>query len=168
MRGYAGSSIRRPARADDLRTAWMRRFVPGPVSECWEWLGYRVNGYGRLTDRFRKAHGAHRLAWEFTYGPIPAGLYVCHRCDNRACVNPLHLWLGTHADNMADMSRKGRHPMGPPARRGENHSQAKLTDAQVAEIRVLHQRGVNQSELGRRFGVRPNTVNQIVRMKARV
>lgn len=75
---------------------------------CIEWSGSRfASGYGRF-----KSHGqtirAHRWAWEKFFGLIPAGLMVCHRCDNPPCINPLHLFLGTCKDNLADMSRKGR------------------------------------------------------------
>lgn len=74
---------------------------------CWEWMGTRdPSGYG-LTY-FGAALKAYRVAWELTHGPIPAGLHVCHACDNPPCCRPDHLWLGTHRDNMDDMVAKGR------------------------------------------------------------
>lgn len=76
--------------------------------DCWEWTGnLNGNGYGqvRYGGRMRPTH---RLAWELAHGPIPPGLWVLHTCDNRVCMRPEHLWLGTGADNMADMVRKGR------------------------------------------------------------
>ena len=74
---------------------------------CWEWQGHRSShGYGKIGCG-GKDIGTHRVAWELAHGPIPAGMHVCHRCDNPPCVRPDHLFLGTHSDNMRDLAEKG-------------------------------------------------------------
>lgn len=129
---------------------------------CWMWTAsVDSDGYGQLS---RGSHGdgnvkAHRLSWELHNGPIPDGLGVLHRCDTPACVRPDHLFLGTQAENMRDMDRKGRRGSFDSA--GASNPNARLTSEQVAEIRAQSRAGVSRSELARRFGVGTSTVSRI-------
>lgn len=86
------------------------------TTSCWLWIGSKTgSGYGKL-KRKGKFYTAHRVSWEVYNGPIPKGMLVLHTCDVRNCVNPKHLFLGTHQDNMDDMVRKGR--VNHPAQKG--------------------------------------------------
>lgn len=124
---------------------------------CWIYDGCLSNdGYAWVgrKDWGGTPRRAHRVAWELTYGPIPKGegfhgTAVLHRCDNRACVRPDHLFLGTQKGNMEDMVQKGR------------KGGAKLTPAQVAEIKHLHKHGHQRGELAQRFGVTPHTIYMV-------
>lgn len=99
----------------DPITRFEDKYIPEPNSGCWIWLGATWRSRGGIRGRFFSSGAwklAHRSAYEILVGAIPAGLLVCHRCDTPLCVNPDHLWLGTHNDNMADMAAKGRRATG--------------------------------------------------------
>ena len=86
----------------------LQNYIPEPNSGCWLWAGRLCGGgYGSLKVDGRRCQ-AHRASWEFHIGPIPAGLLACHKCDNPPCINPSHIFLGTHRDNLRDMVAKGR------------------------------------------------------------
>ncbi|GAG49732.1 unnamed protein product, partial [marine sediment metagenome] len=138
---------------DYLRNYWLRVKRGGP-DECWEWLADKNGeGYGRI-QRLGKPYRAHRVAWELANGPIPEGMYVLHHCDNPACVNPRHLWLGTHLDNARDRNSKGRQAS------GETHGQAKLTETEVLAIRKDKR---SQRVLGKLYSVSDVQIGRIKR-----
>ena len=121
----------------------------GSKNNCWKWIGgYSGNGYGKVTINKRQ-YRAPRAAYELTYGPIPEGLQVLHECDNPQCVNPAHLRLGTHADNMADKMAKGRHG-------GVSH---RLTAVERELLLSKHEQGgYTVAQLAQEFGVTPRAV----------
>lgn len=142
---------------------------PPGEDACWEWQG-RISerGYGKYGNLY-----AHRMSWGFSHdGEVPS-LMVCHSCDNRICVNPRHLFLGTAQDNSDDMVRKGRSPLGDKAgyrKHPDNYPKgerltwlAKLTDAKVREIRQMHSAGMNAASISRRVGVTDGTIRFILK-----
>lgn len=125
--------------------------------DCWLWIGYtNPGGYGTFHTPATPVL-AHRFAWVLVNGPIPGGSALLHHCDVRACVRPTHLFLGTLADNNADMHAKGRQAV------GEMLPQSKLTSEQVLEIRALFAAGARQSDLARTFRMGQSAISQIVR-----
>jgi hypothetical protein len=135
--------------AKQIARFWAKVNVLGP-DDCWEWQAYLNGGYGTFTIE-NINFNAHRVSWELAYGPIPEGLLCCHRCDNRACVNPKHLFLGTYQDNMDDMAFKGR-------------NNRKLSEEQVLDIRRLYslKDHMTQRELGKLFKVTHVTILKVV------
>lgn len=129
--------------------------------KCWPWTGRDRKGYGYIYLLGREVR-ATRISWLLTYGTISSDLSACHRCDNPACVNPNHLFMGTHQENMDDMRDKGRRA---PAPVGQDHPMAKLTDNDIRAIRLLLADGVSQVEIARRFTVTPSTISWIASRK---
>lgn len=146
-----------------------RKVEKGTADECWEWQGKRsTKGYGLIArgSRDMRSDRAHRVAYEVARGPIPAGLFVLHHCDNPPCCNPSHLFLGTAADNTADMMRKGRGRL--PGLKGQDHPRARLTDEDIADMRAAYQAGqLTQRELAEDYGVREQYVWRLVNRHAR-
>lgn len=133
---------------------------------CWLWVGKaRISGYGAI-QRGGRADGvglSHRVSWELTNGPIPDGLYVCHRCDVRLCVRPDHLFLGTQQDNLSDAKAKGRMGKGPAYPRGMAHPNTRITDEQVAEMRRRAATGERHRDIAADFGVDRSYIGLIQR-----
>lgn len=143
---------------------WGKVYVNTLGPGCWLWVGaINPDGYGTFQVATRQSALAHRVAWELTHGPIPDGAYVLHHCDVPGCVNPGHLFIGSQADNVADMMSKGRH--GGSA--GAANGRAKLTRSEVAEIRSRYKAGnISQSALARQYRVAQQLVSRIVRGEA--
>jgi len=143
---------------------WEKVYIRGN-DDCWEWRAFiHPKGYGTIAIN-RKMFGAHRVAWELTYGEIPEGLFVLHHCDNRKCCNPKHLFLGTIKDNAQDMALKGRGRV--PDNRGEKHGMNKLTEEQIKHIRELYSNGeYSQYKLGIMFNVSHQYISKVISRKA--
>jgi len=133
---------------------WEKVDVRSP-QECWEWTkGMDGRGYGRISKGQKDGETikgkAHRVAWELTYGPIPDGMLVCHTCDNRICVNPAHLFLGTDLDNVHDAVRKSRRWQ-------------KLSFESVAAIRERYKTGtVSFAQIAREYKVNESTIRRVI------
>lgn len=128
---------------------------------CWIWLAGRFSGgYGTFRINGR-ARYSHVLAWEDCFGPVPNGLHVLHTCDNPPCVRFDHLWLGTIADNNADKWAKGRGRVG----HGSRHADAKINEAEAADMRLLYQQGMTQEQIAERYHqrIRRRNVGYIVK-----
>ena len=134
--------------------------------ECWMWTAARSsNGYGEIG---RGGHNGgmrtvHRVAYELTYGLIPPGLEVLHHCDTKLCVRPSHLFLGTQADNNADMIAKGR--FYPGCHQGERNGRAKLVASQVRDIKEDYSAGFNIEQLAESYCLSSRQVSRIVKGK---
>lgn len=139
--------------------------------ECWIWVGsQRSNGYGCVYNDGR-TRSAHRVAYELANGTIPEGLMVLHRCDNRICVSPSHLFLGTAHDNRHDAQQKGRLPTGKQhwshqtpehTTKGERHGSAKLTWEQVREMRQKYADGIPYRILAQELNITTRQAAYIV------
>lgn len=140
------------------------------TNECWEWKAHTVRGYGVFALTHFKSVRANRFSYELEYGKIPNGMLVCHTCDNPKCVNPKHLFLGTHQDNMTDKVNKGRqakgdkhgaklhperfqflHAKGAP--QGSKNTRTHLTENNVIEIKKLLKTNISMAAIGKKFGV---------------
>ena len=173
-KSYCDKHYRRVLRRGDVNDYGSRKVAEGDAIErfhqkyeinesgCWMWTGgTRPNSKGvpyprHWTDDF-KSIGAHRFSFQLAHGEIPQGMYICHKCDTPLCVNPDHLFCGSHQDNMRDMVAKQRSFVG----RGEDKKgRAKLTNQQADQIRNM---SMSHSKIGAMFGVSAATIGRIKR-----
>jgi hypothetical protein len=147
---------------------WEKVNRDGPIqyhmdTPCWEWIHTLwPSGYGKFKCEHKNKR-ANRVAWVITYGKIPDGMLVLHDCDNPKCVNPEHLFLGTHLDNAKDREQKGR---GRNWRaQGDKHPNAKLTLEKVAQIRQRFANGETARDLAKEFGIHHQTIYPIISRK---
>lgn len=139
---------------DPVKRFWSKVDRIAPDS-CWIWTAYiGPRGYGCLAWKSRPATRAHRVAYEITFGPIPKGMIIMHTCDNKKCVNPAHLTVGTQLDNMRDAAIKRSY-----------NEQSKLTKEEVKEIRTLAKSSITQKEIAKRYHMSQPTISDIVNWK---
>lgn len=134
------------------------------VNNCWIWTaGKRRKGYGTFSVN-GKIQGAHRVSYELFNGPITPGLFVLHKCDIPACVNPTHLFLGNNTDNYLDMKAKNRQRYAPAS--GEASGTSKLTYEQVDQIRQKYvPRIYTQQRLANEYGVHQAVISRVLARK---
>jgi hypothetical protein len=153
---------------DPVKKFWSKVNKNGPIhpvhGQCWIWEGsIGQYGYGQVGRR-RKLIGTHRYAWTISNGDIPKGMGVLHKCDNRPCVNPDHLFLGTFKDNMNDKVRKGRQAF----LKGESNGRSVLTEESVKYIRSMYIKGhplYGGVALSKKFGVTETMISYVVKRK---
>jgi len=132
-------------------TPFEEKYIPEPNSGCWLWVGTRTTcGYGVVRHK-HKPQLAHRVSYELAFGQFDKSLFVCHKCDTRPCVNPNHLFLGTHAENQADSRKKGR-------RKGELSGRFKLNNEIVLEIR---RSGLSDIDVAKKYRIHATTAWRI-------
>jgi len=159
MRGQRRSSFGK--RRLSLEECFWKKVDKKAENECWEWKGSKDNGgYGVMfKSRYPiKWYKSNRLSWEIHFGDIPEGLLVCHKCDNPACINPKHLWLGTIADNNRDRENKGRGAL----LYGENNPNAKLTKEDIMKIKELRKTGMTQQKIADMYRVSQVNIGRIL------
>ena len=156
-------SMRRKNRENYTPVTLGLRSLPDPQTGCWNWqLSTNTYGYGQVRQ-YGKSYNASRLMYELLHPRSNLrGKTVCHHCDNRRCINPSHLYLGTPLSNMRDMYRRGRaRPTGHP---GEGHPSAKLTEKKVKVIRKMHRSGtIGYRNLAKMFGVDRTVIRGIIK-----
>ena len=150
----------------DLKDRLISHIMKNEYSGCWEWQGSKRGGYGRMIvgsrkDGTRRNESAHRVSYMVYHGEIPRGMEVCHICDNRSCVNPDHLFIGTHQENMDDRERKGRNK----PQKGEKNGRAKLNKDDVLAIKNKRACGFSFQKIADEYGVHKKTIMDAINGK---
>jgi hypothetical protein len=141
-----------------IEKRFWKKVSPEPMSGCWLWIGSTTQEYGTIWFRGYNRK-AHRVSWFLVHGEIPKGNFVLHKCDNPACVNPDHLFLGTQDDNMKDAAKKDR--MNPLYRFGEDNPVSKLTEELVRQMRA-EPRSLSYKKIGEKYGVSTMTAYRAI------
>lgn len=143
--------------SDKERKRFFDNTMPEPNTGCWLWTSYLSGcGYASITIN-KRVMNASRVSYSMLKGEIPKGLYVLHTCDNRLCVNPDHLFLGTQKENIIDMHKKGRGRVNF----GQRSSTAKLSDKDAKDIVKMSGNGISDSEIAEKYDVTVGTIYRI-------
>lgn len=136
--------------------------------ECWVWTAAKYpSGYGLfVSHKGESPEGAHRVSYRLTFGKIPKGKQILHRCDNRPCVLPDHLYAGTQSENMHDKIRRGRWKYTPRNQRGENNPNSIISDARVAKMLAEIESGKGPISVARKYGISYKTLWAIRKRKS--
>lgn len=151
---------------ESVRNRLSKYSIKNESTGCIEWNGCKdKDGYGLLivsglSEKKRNVR-AHRLSYLVNFGEINDGMFVCHSCDNPSCINPVHLFVGTPADNVADMMAKGRYVSGGKRHFGESNPKAKLTRKQVDGILVLKKFGISAQKIADSLGMNKSSIHRI-------
>lgn len=151
---------------ESVRNRLSKYSIKNQSTGCIEWNGCKdKDGYGLLivsglSEKKRNVR-AHRLSYLVNFGEINDGMFVCHSCDNPSCINPAHLFVGTPADNVADMMEKGRYVSGGKPHFGESNPKAKLTRKQVDGIIVLKKFGISAQKIADSLGMNKSSIHRI-------
>jgi hypothetical protein len=146
---------RKQALSQRERVLYLRARTTLSDGGCWEWTGtLQAVGYGKVSPWLDKNRSAHRAMFSLVVAPIPPKMYVLHTCDNRKCINPEHLWLGTHSDNQKDKVAKGRHNW-------------KFSDEEISQLRRFASYGIQRKELVSVFKISTFWFDKIVKENRR-